>query len=184
MFVDTDYSLDMLRLVSILDRRLSAGTHAHTHTPRGPWTSGPGSDPEHLLLHLLHLSWSFTSQPVSLSWLQLALLAPPLLRPCCAPASLASWWSTAPPLLSSSSPSTSWRRRCRHDRVWLSSSSTASLLSIGWTAVRAEPASPGRRRNSASVRSCWPVCSGTGAGPDRTFSLCPCCAPGSSQFIP
>lgn len=30
MFVDTDYSLDMLRLVSILDRRLSAGMHAHT----------------------------------------------------------------------------------------------------------------------------------------------------------
>lgn len=31
MFVDTDYSLDMLRLVSILDRRLSAGMHARTH---------------------------------------------------------------------------------------------------------------------------------------------------------
>lgn len=31
MFVDTDYSLDMLRLVNILDRRLSAGTHARTH---------------------------------------------------------------------------------------------------------------------------------------------------------
>lgn len=30
MFVDTDYSLDMLRLVSILDRRLSAGMHART----------------------------------------------------------------------------------------------------------------------------------------------------------
>lgn len=30
MFLDTDYSLDMLRLVSILDRRLSAGMHART----------------------------------------------------------------------------------------------------------------------------------------------------------
>lgn len=32
MFVDTDYSLDMLRLVSILDRRLSAGTRTHART--------------------------------------------------------------------------------------------------------------------------------------------------------
>lgn len=31
VFVDTDYSLDMLRLVSILDSRLNAGTHTHTH---------------------------------------------------------------------------------------------------------------------------------------------------------
>lgn len=30
VFVDTDYSLDMLRLVSILDSRLSSGTHTHT----------------------------------------------------------------------------------------------------------------------------------------------------------
>lgn len=29
VFVDTDYSLDMLRLVSILDSRLNAGTHTH-----------------------------------------------------------------------------------------------------------------------------------------------------------
>ena len=38
VFVDTDYSLDMLRLVSILDSRLNTGsnvrahTHTHTHT--------------------------------------------------------------------------------------------------------------------------------------------------------
>lgn len=33
VFVDTDFSLDMLRLVSILDSRLNTGTHTHTHTP-------------------------------------------------------------------------------------------------------------------------------------------------------
>lgn len=31
VFVDTDYSLDMLRLVSILDSRLNAGTHTQTN---------------------------------------------------------------------------------------------------------------------------------------------------------
>lgn len=30
VFVDTDYSLDMLRLVSILDSRLNTGTHTPT----------------------------------------------------------------------------------------------------------------------------------------------------------
>lgn len=30
-FVDTDYSLDMLRLVSILDNRLNAGIHSQTN---------------------------------------------------------------------------------------------------------------------------------------------------------
>lgn len=35
VFVDTDYSLDMLRLVSILDSRLSAGGHTHTRAHTG-----------------------------------------------------------------------------------------------------------------------------------------------------
>lgn len=34
VFVDTDYSLDMLRLVSILDSRLNAGKHTQTQTPK------------------------------------------------------------------------------------------------------------------------------------------------------
>jgi len=32
VFLDTDYSLDMLRLVTILENRLAAGKHTHTHT--------------------------------------------------------------------------------------------------------------------------------------------------------
>ncbi|XP_042255439.1 DNA repair protein XRCC2 isoform X1 [Thunnus maccoyii] len=39
VFVDTDYSLDMLRLVSILDSRLNAGTHTHAVASEGG--SGP-----------------------------------------------------------------------------------------------------------------------------------------------
>lgn len=42
VFVDTDYSLDMLHLVSILDSKLSAGIctrmHTHTHKQTGSYT--------------------------------------------------------------------------------------------------------------------------------------------------
>uniref|UniRef100_A0A672HA65 RecA family profile 1 domain-containing protein n=1 Tax=Salarias fasciatus TaxID=181472 RepID=A0A672HA65_SALFA len=43
VFVDTDYSLDMLRLVSVLDGRLNAGdaTRLSLRTPRFPWTGEP-----------------------------------------------------------------------------------------------------------------------------------------------
>lgn len=49
VFVDTDYSLDMLHLVSILDSKLSAGicTRMHTHTQTNrklhtnPFSPGP-----------------------------------------------------------------------------------------------------------------------------------------------
>lgn len=43
VFVDTDYSLDMLRLVSILDSRLNAGTHTHAVASEGG--SGSGDNP-------------------------------------------------------------------------------------------------------------------------------------------
>lgn len=177
MFVDTDYSLDMLRLVSILDRRLSAGTHAHTHAHRVIKPSFyQGVNLHQSLLKVVLLTSAdtrvevpcrapaagFTSPLCSLSSQLPPLPAPPL-KPCYAPAFLASWWCTAPPPLSSSSLSSSWRPPCHRGRAWRSSSSTASLLSIGWTAARAEPAWPSRRRSSAGVRSCWAVCSGTGA---------------------
>ncbi|TNN29019.1 hypothetical protein EYF80_060834 [Liparis tanakae] len=63
------------------------------------------------------------------------------------------------------SRSTFWRLPCRRGLDSRSSSSTASLLSIGWTDARAEPASPNRKRNSASVRSCWSGCSGRRPAP-------------------
>lgn len=114
MFVDTDYSLDMLRLVSILDRRLRAGRRAHTLSQaeaRLPMGSG-FSGLEHTVRSQYRLAlavliiWDvrgppglelcFTSELLSVSS-QLAPLAPPLPKQRYARAFLASWWSTAPP---------------------------------------------------------------------------------------